>query len=408
LEVNSKIVGFNISTPNREIVYDIINTLKLRSPGLVVIVGGPHATCLPQDVIKFSNADGVVLGEGEETVLKVIRNLPTLTSFQGFYTRDDVLKNIRPLKLSPRISNLDSLPYPAYDLINIHKYLSIKQELFLMSGRGCYHDCAFCCARRQYGRHIESRTSKSVINEIKFLKSKYNVDNYYFFNENLLKWSFVNSFCESIKGEKIKWGAQARINDLDTFLIPRLVASGCNNLGFGLESGSEEIQSYIGKKINKDIFSKFEALSKEGINTRGYFVIGLPDENHFSLIETAKFIIKLKMSGLNDIVIFPARVYPGTRLYEDLLRKYGQSKSNIIISSQYLDDYKHKDNKYLKEKFKRYNVLPTFKICNNFENREIRIISEIMYYIFKYADQFINVSDKYLHSYIFNHQSLAT
>lgn len=401
VKLNPLLVGLNITTPNRHIVFEIIFQIKAKLPKCTVVAGGPHATCLPEDVFANSPLDGIVVGEGEITLLNVIQNLPHIDCFHGFYSRSSTRNDTKVIE-SPRILNLDDLPIPAYDLIDIKKYLSVNPELYISSGRGCSHSCAFCSVRVQYGSKVIFRSCASTIHEIQELKKTYNVERFYFYNENVSIWPELEEFCQNIKSVKVRWSAQANINDLDADLIPLLASSGCYALGMGFESGSHRMQKYIGKIINNDALSKLLKLNKAGIYPRGFFVIGFPDEDKLSILETARFLIACKLAGLKDIVIFPARPYPGTKLYQELVSLHGENSKDEILNYQYLEDYKETGNSLIRLKLHRYNTISSFKVCNNFNNIEIRQLVKSLYAVFYHAKRFSEESDDIIWSYLFS------
>jgi radical SAM superfamily enzyme YgiQ (UPF0313 family) len=400
-EFKPLLVGLNSSTPNRRIVFTLISKIKAIVPDCVVIVGGPHATCLPKDFFAHSPIDGVVLGEGEITTLKILEKLPILGSFDGFYLRADI-ENESILKISPRIQNLDDLPIPAYDLIDYDKYISVNPELYISSSRGCNHHCVFCSARSQLGHEVVFRSSSSVMDEIQQLRSTYNVERFYFYNENFSIWPDIEDFCYQAQRIKIRWSAQANINDLDSGIIPLLSASGCYALGIGFESGSLEMQKYIGKIINKDTTHKISLLEKSGVYPRGFFVIGFPNEDLHSILETARYLITLRLAGLKDVAIFPARPYPGTRLYQELIAVYGNQSQEEILDYQYLEDYKAEKNALIRLKLHRYNTVSSFRVSKIFSYNQIRRIIASLYMVFYNAHQYTSSTDDELYTILFS------
>lgn len=386
------LVGLNISTPNRKNVYEIVERIKKTLSDVVVIVGGPHASCLPDDV--FRNAphiDGVVMGEGEHVVLKVLNNLPHLHSFPGFYARNTIQEHL-PTHFATRIEHLDSLPMPAYDLIDLVKYTSVSPELYISCSRGCTYNCVFCCSQVLLGRRVEFRTHNSVINEMVQLKELYDINKFYFYDDNLLIWPDFQAFCNKMASHAIKWTAQAAINDFDLDMIPLLLSGGCYRLSFGLESGSPTIQKYIRKIIKPDAGIKFSKLYQAGISSRAFFIIGFPHETIHDIAETAQYLVSLRASGLTDIVIFPARPFPGTSLFADCVSIYGSDKVEGLLEFQYLDDYRNQTDPRIRDKLCRYNTLPLLPINKYFDGFMIRTMIKKLYNIFFNYEDFLKMS----------------
>lgn len=390
---NPSLVGLNIATPNRRVVCKLAEMIKEKMPRTMVIIGGPHATCLPQDVIKHApHIDGIVLGEGEQVVLRVLNNLPRIESFPGFYATADTSATIK-MDIAPRIEDLDSLPMPAYDLIDVKRYVEISPELYVAASRGCPYNCSFCSSPVLWERNVVFRSFRNVLKEILFLKDKYAISSFYFYDANILIWPELKDFCEKISQLDIRWTAEACINDLDKDLIPLLAKAKCYRLSFGLESGSRKIQEYIGKIIEDDAKEKITKLWEFGIASRAFFIIGFPNETIHDIVGTAQYIIDLCSAGLSDIAIFPCRPYPGARLFQDYLNIYGNAKMEQLLQFEYVEDYKNESDGRIKAKLHRYDTIPHFQINRHFSSLEIRSIIKAMYEIFYNYKHFINMSN---------------
>lgn len=392
------LVGLNITTPNRRAVYKIAKRIKEEVASAAVIIGGPHAACLPEDVFRnASEIDGIVMGEGEEIIYKVLQTLPRIESFAGFYTR---AADPSIMHLAPRIVDLDSLPFPAYDLIDVKRYAAVSPEIYLASSRGCRYDCAFCCSRVLLGRQVIFRSHTNVVEEMALFKTRYGIDSFYFYDDNILIWPELQDFCRKVSKLGIRWTAQATINDLHLDVIPLLSSAGCYRLSFGLESGSLAIQKYVGKVIKRDAAKKIARLLEYGIYSRAFFIIGFPNETIHDIAETAKYIVELRASGLADIAIFPARPFPGTRLFRDCLGIHGGDKRESILEYEYLEDYKDESDPWIKAKLHRYNTIPSFQINRYFDGLEIRRMIKTLYDIFCNYTRFVGMSSGELASYL--------
>lgn len=394
------LVGLNISTPNRKIVYELAERIKQEAKPPMVIIGGPHATCLPDDVLRRApHIDGVVMGEGEEVVLQLMQNRSRHTSFPGFCAAADVDNNAAKHP-APRISNLDCLPLPAYDLIDTSKYMAVSPELYVASSRGCRYDCVFCCSYVLLGQKVVFRSNRSVRHEIMQLKEQYEIDSFYFYDDNLIIWPELAEFCNGNRPSRFRWTSQANINDLPIDMIPLLSLAGCSRLSFGFESGSPAIQKYIGKVIKSDAVEKISRLRETGISSRAFFIIGFPHENIHDIVETAKYMMKLRIAGLEDVAIFPARPFPGTRLLRDCLSIFGEDKLQDLLEFQYLEDFGNEPDPWIEAKLHRYNTIPSFKINRYFTGHQIRRIIKALYEVFYRYTRFAKMSDRELVRYL--------
>lgn len=394
------LVGLNVATPNRRVVYELAKRVKEKAEPPVVIVGGPHVSCLPEDVlINAPHIDGVVMGEGEEVVLRVMQDVPKTKSFPGFCARSDV-DDRSVMCLAPRIVSLDSLPTPAYDLIDVSRYMAVSPELYVAASRGCRYNCAFCCSPVLFRRQVVFRNHRSVVEEIVRLRLRYGIDIFYFYDDNVLSWPELGDFCKEMSNTGIRWTAQGIINDLELDVIPLLSSAGCYRLSFGLESGSFAMQKYIGKVIKPNVAQTIAELLQYGISSRAFFIVGFPNETIRQVADTAKYIRDLRASGLSDLAVFPARPYPGTRLFGDCLSIHGDSKLEDLLGFQYLEDYRNQRDPRIRLKLNRYNTIPSFQVNKYFDSFEIRKLIIALYEIFYNHTQFLGMSGDELGDYL--------
>lgn len=399
-DYNPLLVGLNVATPNRRVVYKLAEMIKEKIPRIAVIIGGPHATCLPQDVIKHAPyVDGIVLGEGEQVILRVLNNLPKVESFHGFYAIADTSATVK-IDIAPRIEDLDSLPMPAYNLIDVERYIKISPELYVVASRGCPYNCCFCCSPLLWKRKVVFRNFKNVLRELLFLRDKYTISSFYFYDANILIWPELKDFCEEMSRLDVRWTAEAHINDLDEDIISLLAKAKCYQLSFGLESGSREMQEYIGKIIKGDTKKKIKKLQESGISSRAFFIVGFPNETIHHIVETVQYMVDLRSAGLSDIAIFPCRPYPGTQLLKDCLNMYGNAKMEQLLDFEHVEDYKMESDSYVRAKLHRYNTIPRFQFNPHFSNPEIRKIMKAMYEIFYNYKHFINMSNSEMCSFL--------
>jgi len=304
-------------------------------------------------------------------------------------------------QLTRRIVDLDSLPIPAYDLIPTERYLAVSPELYIAASRGCHYDCAFCCSRTLLGRTVVYRSAASVVHEMELLADKYGVSRFYFYDDNILAWPHLDRLCAALRdGHRLEWNAQARVNDLSLRSIPRLRAAGCNRLSFGFESGSQRIQRYVGKVIAADAPRKVMALTRAGIAVRGYFVIGFPDETVEDIAATARYMLALQSAGMSDVAIFPARPFPGTRLYHDTLRNLSKAEASRVLDFEYASDYLAEDHVDVRARLHRYNTLPVVQVNGRFDPLRVRGMIAALYRVFFASALSSGVSDEELKAFL--------
>ena len=224
-----------------------------------IIVGGPHASAVPDLVIERNpEFDIVVFGEGEVTLCEILDRLEggrSLEGCLGCYARG----NGRVIRNEPRpfITEVDSIPYPARDLLDVSLYrpnnqTSIGQRsLPIFSGRGCPFHCVFCSTNTIMGYKFRAHSPEYVVDEIEHLIDEYQVEHVAFKDDTFtVNRKRVLAICDLIKrrGIKIPWTAHATVSTVDEELIRAMREAGCFCMLFGIESGDPEVTRHMGKR----------------------------------------------------------------------------------------------------------------------------------------------------------------
>jgi radical SAM superfamily enzyme YgiQ (UPF0313 family) len=297
-----------------------------KEKNIISVIGGPHATMLPYETIKYF--DFVVRGEGEFTFLELIKALESkkdLREISGiiFKRNDKVIEN----KLREPIKNLDSLPFPARELIEMEKYINLFYWLdeidinlrgtSLITSRGCPYNCAFCqpTLRKLFGERIRFRSVDNVIKEIEILISDYKINALHFYDDTFTfnkKW--IREFCNKIKRYDVLWDCSTRVDQVNKEILKEMYRAGCRKIEFGVESGSQRILNNILRKgiTLKQAEKAIKEAKEVGILTYVFFMIGSPTETIEDIKKTIEFINKTKP---NEIIISITTLLPGTYLY---------------------------------------------------------------------------------------------
>lgn len=294
-----------------------------------VVVGGAHPSCMTDIVISDHNIDFVVVGEGEKTfaqLLSVLSQNSDLNQVKGLIWKmgGKIIENER----RDFIKNLDSLPFPAWHMFALEKYITLsqvhgsqkrKRYIPMTTSRGCPGRCIFCSIHAVWGHQWRQRSPENVVEEIKQLVSKYGITEIHFEDDNLtLSKLRIEKICDLIVEQHldITWTTPngVAVGTLDEEMLKKMKQSGCYQLNFGIESGDPYVQkNIIGKPINLEKLKKIIKYSKKiGIWTHGFFVIGFPGESEANIRLTAEFA---KKSDLDSANFFIATPYPQTPLY---------------------------------------------------------------------------------------------
>ncbi len=336
----------------------LVSFLKERIPSVPVVVGGSVASPMPGFVLRHTLADIACVGEGEETITNLAESLENgmdLASVKGIaFRRDDTLVQTPQRELN---SELDSIPFPAWDLFQIKRYIKnsylVKcpsKSMNIIASRGCPYQCTFCY--RNFGRSYRYRSVNNVIAEIEALIDRYDVRHFEFQDELFaLNDKYVTEFCNELIRRKlaITWRCLGRVNLVDYDVLMLMKEAGCHWLGFGIESGSQAMLDSMKKQTSPEQAANAISLArKAGISVSGTFVIGMPGETKETIKETVEFC---KATRVHNTPFFPVP-YPGTALYENLksqglvnehneeefILKLGRDATNLIINLTDMSD----------------------------------------------------------------------
>jgi radical SAM superfamily enzyme YgiQ (UPF0313 family) len=308
---------------------DVAKHIKAVSQNIGVAWGGAHASALPDQTLKNEYVDFVVRGHGEDTIVELARALSTNCGFED-------IKGLSYKSNSQIVHNDDRGPvcldtqerYP-YHLLDISRYPSVHEKFSYISSRGCPYQCTFC----SYEKSWVARSSELVLDDIEWITNQYKPgvirfsDPEFFVNEQR-----VRDICKGLikRSLKIKWEAACRINYFAKYtdeFIGLLIDSGCYQLAFGGESGSDKILAQINKKITRAQIEFVTRRSRQfNIDEiRVSFMGGFPGETNDDIHQTLSLI--QSMWKINpDIYIngyFIYMPYPGSQLYLEAQQKYG-------------------------------------------------------------------------------------
>lgn len=318
------IIGITFPTPVYCVVRDMCRTLKEKDSTVPIVLGGPHPTALPRQTLLQTSADIVVIGEGEETFLelvKVLGNGGTLDNIRGlaFKNNGEVTIN-QPREL---IKDIDKLPFPAKDLLPLDRYylpptkrIRSERATNMITSRGCPFECTFCMARSIWGRKTRLRSIENVLDEIEENVEIFNLTEFSFHDELFtFKRSRIIELCRAIvaRGLDISWVCMARAGTVDAELLEYMKKGGCGKISFGFESGNQNMLSLMNKKETLANAVESVRLCKQaGIRVGGAFILGHPGETLESIQDTIRFAIELDVDTAAFFIAIP---YPGTALY---------------------------------------------------------------------------------------------
>lgn len=325
------VVGFSAMTHNFPEAARLANLVQAHRPEAIILFGGVHASTVPRDVAKAFPQVYVLTGEGEESLpllLDAIETSAGFTAVGGLLRHENgSLQHTPPTP----IDDLDSLPCPAYDLVNFADYstgahgMYFKRKPFttLITSRGCPFHCSFCAKTVLTGDTWRSRSPESVLDEIELLTTRYGIREIHFEDDNMaLKEDRLVAICRGLIDRKlnITWkcphGIFAAHLAPETFKL--MARCGCYSLSFGVESGSDEILAAAGKAADTAATRRaIEAASAAGIDSVGFFIFGLEGETPQTIRQTIDFAKSLPLDAAQFNLCVP---FIGTPIRETYLR----------------------------------------------------------------------------------------
>jgi radical SAM superfamily enzyme YgiQ (UPF0313 family) len=326
------VVGISVLTPSAEVVFSISKEIRKNYPDIKIVMGNMHASIFADEILANNYADFIIHREGELTMLELIETLgkkENIDSVRGisFCKTGRIIHT--PLR--PHIDNLDSLPFPAWDLFPLEKYTTdprteVKKgvtEMQILATRGCPNQCTFCSSRteRSLGSKYRMRSPKNIVDEMEFLYKNFKSEVFSFMDLAFpLVKSHAMAVCQEIINRglhrKILWFTECRVKPLDEEILNLMKKSGCVRVNFGIESGNNEILKMLKKNFTTDDVRKAVKMAKKaGIEVDGMFMIGLPGETEETIKQTIDFAIELNVRFAIFNIFVP---YPGCELWDIL------------------------------------------------------------------------------------------
>jgi radical SAM superfamily enzyme YgiQ (UPF0313 family) len=290
--------------------------------GAITVWGGAHTSTLPELSLKHKDVDILVVGEGEYTMTELVRTLEKggkLDNVNGIW-----FKKKGKLIKTPRrelIKDLDSLPLPAWDLVDIKKYIFNffgRKAASIITSRGCPYRCVYCHNRIIFGRSWRGRSVEKIFEEIDLIKKLAPEVNALSIWDDLFTSNYkrVMDFCDELirRKENIVWTCLVRANQVTEPLLKKMKQSGCINIYMGIESGSPRMLGVLKKDYKiEQIKNAMKIAKKFKMNTAVSFIMGSPSEKREDIDMSIKLAKEINPTICSFYFFKP---YPGTEGYE--------------------------------------------------------------------------------------------
>lgn len=315
-------------------VRELVCKIRKLFPNVHILMGGEHVTGFPEYSLEQAPLDSVVLGEGEETIVKLLehieKDLPLENVAGVAYKESGGTFRVNPRR--NRMKDINSIATPAWDLFDIEKYHEVNQPhgssqgkfMPMLATRGCPFSCTFCTSPNMWTTEWIPRDYKLVVDEMQDYQKKYNATDFQFEDLTaIVRSDWIISFCDEIIKRNMKITFQlpsgTRSEGINFEVATKLKAAGCHEFSFAPESGDPRILKAIKKKVSlPKMFDSARCALKAGINVGCFFIIGFPEDDYRSVLRTYGAIIQCAMIGFTNVNLNAYSPQPNTESFQAL------------------------------------------------------------------------------------------
>lgn len=371
------LIAFTSTTYAYQVIKKMASKLK-QELHVLQIIGGIHATILPEHVLKTGDFDMVCLGEGEETLLELVNRMEQgkdVSHIQNLWIKqkNGIIKNpLRPLN-----QDIDSLPFPDYDLFE--PYGVLTGDYAITTSRGCSYSCTYCCnyfykkLYQKKGKYVRRRSVDNVIDELTINWKKYGFRRVYFWDDVFCqdgKWleEFNTKYKKAVG---LPFHCLSRPEDITERTIRLIKDAGCSHVNIGIESGNERIRKQVlnRKMSNEQIIRAAGLIKKNGIKLNVFNMFGIPGETSEDMWDTLTLNEKVNPDGTLSFLLSP---FPGTKIAETAVRdglmsseQVEEMKEGISSGLQAKENHSNINHPYQNLAVKMKTYLPIINQCPN-------------------------------------------
>ncbi len=306
-QIKPEVLGLSLYTHNRLDTLKLVRAVKIHLPRCRIILGGPHATHLADEILKrYPEVDYIIAGEGETALENLLKALAG-----GKKSPERIIE-------SPRPASVNTLPRPGEFSGKTLGVDPNEQFKYIITTRGCPQKCSFCCSPAFWKRRVRYRSPENILREIRLLYHKYGIIYFSIRDDNFtLDKKRVMEFSRLLQesGMYLMWNCQSRVDSVDREMIVQMKQAGLEHIQFGVETGSPRILERYDKNITLADIEKASLAAREaGVYLSVYLMTGMRGETAGDTKKTIQLIRRI-LPG--DGIVSPVALYPGTALYEE-------------------------------------------------------------------------------------------
>ncbi len=367
LKLQPTIVGITCGSATYKKCVETAKAIKQVTPNCKIVVGGWHASYMPESLLETPEIDYAVMGEGERAITELAAFL-----VRGDYFGASTVAGIAcrsssgVIKNEPRFINMDELPFPARHLLPLEKYdrniefLKAKPADIMSISRGCTFSCGFCETKKLWGNINRQFSPQRVMAEVNDLVAQYGAKGIYFINDNFtMRKDQTVEFCDLLIKSKLdlEWVCDTRVDLINQEVLEKMASAGCRTIWFGIESGSQKVLNHINRNITlAQIEDAFKMCRKAGIQIACSFMLGMPSETKEDLMVSFRFAEKLDADWCQFNVFI---AYPDSPLWREMLETGKYAQLDDFLYSYKTDEFDYDElMRIQKQFFKDYHRAP--------------------------------------------------
>ena len=358
-EFQPDLVGITSFTMEGDTAHRYTALAKKHSPDCATIIGGPYGSSDSATALEDENLDFTARGEGELTFVKLLNSLENGGEIAdisgiGYRKNGEVIAGT----LSDLVQDLDEIPYPAWDAIDMEKYFQFgkirrltnpiqtrPRGIAVTSTRGCPYQCTYC--HNIFGKKLRKRSVENVVGELKWLVEDFNIQEIEFLDDVFnLDRPRAKAICDFITKQNwdlnISFPNGLRADQMDEELVDKMKAAGAYRINYAVESGTPRIQKMIKKNLDlKRAKEIIDYTAEKGISTSGFFMLGFREETEEEAWNTINYALSTKFHTASFFILTP---FPNTPMYDEALAlgydmeamysNYGEVSTNMSKMSK--------------------------------------------------------------------------
>jgi radical SAM superfamily enzyme YgiQ (UPF0313 family) len=314
------LVLLNTATPSIESDLSAAAAIKEVCPDCRIAAFGIHPMVYPEACLEQALAlDYVIIGEPEQAIRDLADALEQergVEKVQGIVYREG--NGVVRTPERPPLRNLDSLPFPAWDLVDRTRYrMPFTDEPFLLvaTGRGCPYYCHICADTTFYGHQLALKSPDRIVDELEWVGREFGIVDFLFWSESFtINRRFAKTVAERIiaRGLQVRWVCNSRVDNVDAELLYKIRKAGCWMIGYGIEGGTQSTLDRMNKGATLEQAREAVRLARRaGLEVTGHCIVGYPGETIEDMRQTVRFAMELDLDFAQFYCAVP---FPGSEL----------------------------------------------------------------------------------------------